>query len=96
MTKRTNCIRRTLLVLSAIIFINSGLVFTQNRTGAGKKTPYTVPRTSLPIKVDGSINEKAWENALVMELKYEFDPAPKAGISFRYRFFLLMNMIGVK
>ena len=90
-TKRTNRIRRTLLVLSAIIFINSGLVFTQNRTGAGKKTPYTVPRTSLPIKVDGSINEKAWENALVMELKYEFDPGDNVSAPVRTEFLMIYS-----
>jgi hypothetical protein len=38
------------------------------------KTPHQVPLVTSSIKIDGILNEKAWENALVMELKYEVLP----------------------
>jgi len=59
------------LVLT-IAFLNTNLAITQDNRGKKKKTPFHISETSLPIKVDGVIDEKAWENALKLELKYEF------------------------
>ena len=36
--------------------------------------PFPVPRTAEPIKIDGNINEVAWQNALRLTLDYEFQP----------------------
>jgi hypothetical protein len=35
---------------------------------------YTVPRIDSKIQIDGVINEESWNNALVLELKYEVRP----------------------
>ena len=36
--------------------------------------PYLVPETEGPVRIDGILDEEAWENALVFELKYEIMP----------------------
>lgn len=38
------------------------------------KEPLRIPGTTDRIKIDGVLDEKAWEQALVMELKYEVQP----------------------
>ncbi|HUX07765.1 MAG TPA: DUF5916 domain-containing protein, partial [Acidobacteriota bacterium] len=43
--------------------------------GAGtKEDPYVVPRAASGIRVDAVIDEKAWEGALTLELRYEVSP----------------------
>jgi len=51
---------------------------TYNKGSGTKEDPYIVPRVSSTIKVDASLNEEAWNNALTLELKYEFDPLENA------------------
>jgi hypothetical protein len=41
---------------------------------ASKKKPHLVPRITSRINIDGILEEKAWEDALVLELNYEIDP----------------------
>ncbi len=36
--------------------------------------PHRVPATSLPIKIDGAIDEEAWRGALVVQLDVETEP----------------------
>lgn len=36
--------------------------------------PYIVPKTGVEIEVDAVLNEEAWQDALVLELKYEVRP----------------------
>ena len=36
--------------------------------------PYVIPRTGLPIKIDGKVTEEAWKNALRLTIDYEFQP----------------------
>jgi hypothetical protein len=38
------------------------------------KDPYPVPRATAEITVDGVIEEKAWDDALMLELRYEVSP----------------------
>lgn len=38
------------------------------------KTPHRIPRVTSKVKIDGIVDEEAWEKALVMELKYEVQP----------------------
>ncbi len=38
------------------------------------KTPYQVPMVTAKVKVDGILDEKVWQEALVLELKYEVEP----------------------
>ena len=42
---------------------------------AGSPAPLRVPRSTEPIRIDGTIDEAAWAGALVLELGIEFDPA---------------------
>ena len=42
------------------------------------ENPYVVSRLSSPIRIDGAIDEEAWNDALRLELKYEFDPLENA------------------
>lgn len=90
-TRKTNRIGHTLCVILAIIFSSSGLGFTQGRTGGEKIAPHTVPMTTLPIKVDGSINESAWDNASAMELKYEFNPGDNVPAPVKTEFLMIYN-----
>lgn len=41
---------------------------------SAEKTPHPVPRVTSKVKIDGILDEEAWEKALVMELKYEVRP----------------------
>lgn len=44
-------------------------------TGSGtSSTPFDVPKTTQQITVDAILNEQAWQNALMFELKYEVRP----------------------
>jgi hypothetical protein len=36
--------------------------------------PSIIPRSDLPIKIDGRITEEAWKNALRLTIDYEFQP----------------------
>ncbi|UCH95707.1 MAG: carbohydrate binding family 9 domain-containing protein [Candidatus Aminicenantes bacterium] len=38
------------------------------------KLPYAVPEAGAKVKIDGILDDKAWEEALVLELKYEVEP----------------------
>ena len=40
----------------------------------GPSSTVVIPRTEEPIKVDGKMNEAAWQNALIFDLPYEVSP----------------------
>jgi len=71
------------LVISLSIFLAS-MVFpaptSPRDSGSGNhgtgtaEDPYIVPRTESEIRLDAVLDEEAWENALVLELKYEVRP----------------------
>jgi hypothetical protein len=68
----------SLSVLLALIFFPAPTspqdsVKTNQGTGA-IEDPYLVPKTELEIRIDAVLDEEAWENALVLELKYEVRP----------------------
>jgi hypothetical protein len=43
--------------------------------GSGSsEDPYIVPRASSNIRIDGDLDEEAWRDALVLELRYEVSP----------------------
>ena len=68
----------SLSVLLIIICI-PGSAFPQasGRENQGTGTmadPYTVPKTEAEIRVDAILDEPAWDNALLLELKYEVRP----------------------
>ena len=59
-----------------LIFLFNIVVFGQDSTGKPGtiKNPYTVPETSSPVKIDGTLDEQAWARARVLELNYEVRP----------------------
>ena len=42
--------------------------------GTRTRTPFPVPRTTEALTLDGAIAESLWEQALVLELRYEVQP----------------------
>lgn len=47
------------------------LVFT---LGVEAKEPYAIPATHGKVKIDGTMNEETWKDALILDLKYEVKP----------------------
>ncbi len=66
----------TLIFISVIInpFALSGQTAYQSRGAGTSEDPYLVPKTTLDIEVDAVLDEEVWQNALVLELKYEVRP----------------------
>jgi hypothetical protein len=70
---------RCLLLLLAFFFFFAlipgwALESERNDTSAGKRLPHRVPGISSKVKVDGILDEKVWQEALVLGLNYEVDP----------------------
>jgi hypothetical protein len=63
-----------ILTVLMITFFNGGFIFARDKAVETKNASYHVPKASQPIKVDGLVSEKAWNNALKLELKYEVTP----------------------
>ncbi len=63
----------TLIIFLCFVSV-SAVGGAQKGTGAEPKTPYRIPRTDSPIAVDGVLDETAWQDARVMELRYETEP----------------------
>lgn len=70
MTNRDNVERLFLFVL---LFVVIGLFFRVVIAGK-EKIPHRIPRTETRIKIDGILDDAAWQEALVLELKYEVQP----------------------
>jgi hypothetical protein len=66
---KTKFVLSLLIVLFFVIEITAAKI---NRDS--NKQPYSVPKVSAKIKVDGLLDEKVWDQALVLELEYEVEP----------------------
>lgn len=64
----------TSLVALAALLMVPGNVRARQSTGEGT-TPHMVPRAASPVRVDGVIEELAWEKAWSIDLDYEVRPA---------------------
>lgn len=53
--------------------------------------PYVVPKTEFEITVDAVLDEPSWQNALVLELKYEVRPGENVAPPVRTEVFLTYN-----
>jgi hypothetical protein len=62
-----------------------------NKGSGTKEDPYIVPRVNSTIKVDASLDEEAWNKALTLELKYEFDPLENVPASVRTEVLLIYD-----
>ena len=60
-----------LLILLTIQAFTKSAYAVVTEDSSQEKGIYVVPRASSAIRVDGSLDEAAWESALVLELKYE-------------------------
>ncbi len=60
--------------MKKIISLNFVIVFLIFSIFLMGKEPLRIPGTAAKIKIDGVMDEKAWEQALVMELNYEVQP----------------------
>ena len=66
----STCLIAVLLPLSLF-----GQTLGHNNNGSGTAAdPYIVPGTRFEITVDADLSEEAWQDALVLELKYEVRP----------------------
>lgn len=55
--------------------ITSGKESIHRNKGSGTdEDPYSVPRINSGIEIDAALDEKAWEKALLLELRYEVRP----------------------
>jgi hypothetical protein len=50
------------------------LLFALQSQAQTERPSYHVPEVSIPVKIDGLLNESAWDSALIIELAYEIDP----------------------
>jgi hypothetical protein len=53
--------------------------------------PYVIPRSDLPIKIDGKIIEDAWKDALRLTIAYEFQPGNNTPAPVKTECFLLYD-----
>ena len=91
---------RTTFLSSAIAFLSSLILLTvtssvveggigvPNEGSGTPEDPYVVPRTDRSVRVDGVLDDEAWENALVLELPYEITPGDNVPAQVRTEFLL--------
>src|SRR5688572_16571822 len=69
------------LVALAVVFVGAPLAAKQGEGPKEEKPaglvrpPYAVTRATSPIKVDGNLDEAAWQGAAVIDIAYETRPA---------------------
>jgi hypothetical protein len=75
MMKESTGIRLLLLAfILMVLFLTTPANALQVTPGPGSGEPHRVPTVSTRIKLDGILDEAAWQKALVLELKYEVEP----------------------
>lgn len=62
-----------LLLCASLIYASHGEAEPNTGKGAGAD-PYIIPRIATEIRIDGKLEEPAWQQALVLELPYETWP----------------------
>lgn len=70
--KREN--ERHLFFTSVIIVLFLLVSIPVQAVGEPEKVPHQIPKVTSKIRVDGVLDDDAWKNALVLELKYEVNP----------------------
>ncbi|HWM89670.1 MAG TPA: DUF5916 domain-containing protein [Thermoanaerobaculia bacterium] len=65
------------LAVLAVVYMDAPLAAKQGegRAAGAIHPPYAVSRATSPIKVDGNLDDAAWQGAAVVELNYETRPA---------------------
>ena len=72
---------RILVIFSFVLLFTFSAASSQQQAAAEEipesgtaENPYFVPRADSAIKVDAVLNERAWEQALILDLNYEVRP----------------------
>jgi hypothetical protein len=78
-----------LLIVMVLFFVN-GLIGEEVNT-EHEKRPHGVPSITSKIKIDGLLDEKAWQEALTLELDYEVEPGENILPPVKTRVFLAYN-----
>ncbi len=87
---------RVLSIIGLIVLIPCILTGeTETRTVYNRDSNLTVPKAEFPIKIDGIIDEKAWENALTLELSNEISPGENTPAPVRTQCFITFDKNGV-
>lgn len=60
------------MLISVLLFVTDPVL--AGEEGVSKKKLYKVPAVTSKVKIDGILNEALWQEALVLELKYEVEP----------------------
>lgn len=81
--------RRILIHTILIIFISHA--FLHSREVNEPKKIYQIPRTSGNVNLDGRLDEKAWNQALVVDLDIEFMPAENVDAPVKTECFLTFD-----
>ncbi|MCP4149501.1 MAG: carbohydrate binding family 9 domain-containing protein, partial [bacterium] len=78
-------VKRKLILFIFILTFAFTWAQENNTKVEGKKTThsYRIPETNASLKVDGELDDKVWENALEIELKYEVEPGENVAASVR-------------
>lgn len=69
---KTNNVLLFFLFVSFVFFIIPGLG--TGSEASAKASPKIITKVSSKVKIDGILNEKVWQEALMMELNYEVEP----------------------
>ncbi len=74
-----NLVKTVICCLSLIMFVypvfSTGDNDLANRGTGSAEDPYIIPETQSAVKVDGKLDDKAWEKALKLDLPYETWPS---------------------
>ncbi len=81
----------SLILLTFTSPLVEGGIGAPNEGSGTPEDPYIVPRTDSSVKVDGVLDDEAWENALVLELPYEISPGDNVPAQVRTEFLLTYN-----
>jgi hypothetical protein len=77
---RSNLLRLSLIVIFAALFVSEAVAYSSALSGQEKKKElpepkvYTIAAATSAIRVDGVLDEKAWEDATVIKVLYEWLP----------------------
>jgi hypothetical protein len=87
--KKTNSVG---LILFFCYFLFFAVSFLEaNPAGISNKDPHRIPTVTSKVKIDGILNEKVWEEALLLELNYEVEPGENIKPPVKTEVFLIYN-----
>jgi len=80
------------MLFLCLVFAGHGLLGSAG-PGApeGEKVPHRVPEINTKIRIDGVLDDEGWNNALKLELEYEYSPGENIKPPVRTEVFLAFN-----